>query len=333
MTRFDMWKSSAKGCPNDLTTCDDLTHSSSKWPCISRSNASSGAGATSTPVRTPNLPRLTAALPQGEQMLAISMKKMWKIVNCEMDIWWYCDINGCTKLNLDLNLDKFDTFTWPEGLRWSSSAGMTLEILRVLEFLRLSFSSQGTLKDCANASNASNASQILIITTVGGRATSDFSRSAWWGQENAAKTIAAFSAHIFIYIYIIYIICTKKNHVHLLVQTKFMQKCPKLNIAMIINDYQWPSMVFNYQQDRVIQVHTSSYKFIQLPLDFHTFPCLSHVCRLLSRGSSHKVHEARGEVIDGTWRANGSNGHLWGPNHDLTCYSRGDMGWLSYMGL
>ena len=38
--------------------------------------ASSGAGATSTPVRTPNLPRLTAALPQGEQMLAISMKKM-----------------------------------------------------------------------------------------------------------------------------------------------------------------------------------------------------------------------------------------------------------------
>ena len=142
--------------------------------------------------------------------------------------------------------------------------------------------------------------------------------------------------HIYSYIYIIYIIyiiCTKKNHVHLLVQTKFMQKCPKLNIAMIINDYQWPSMVFNYQQDRVIQVHTSSYKFIQLPLDFHTFPCLSHVCRLLSRGSSHKVHEARGEVIDGTWRANGSNGHLWGPNHDLTCYSRGDMGWLSYMGL
>jgi hypothetical protein len=76
MTRFDMWKSSAKGCPNDLTTCDDASHSSSKWPCISRSNASSGAGATSTPVRTPNLPRLTAALPQGEQMLAISMKKM-----------------------------------------------------------------------------------------------------------------------------------------------------------------------------------------------------------------------------------------------------------------
>ena len=222
---------------------------------IAAPSGPASADPTLPPVRVLRLPLCARPICLASQQHCLRVNKCWRYLwrKCEK-LWivkWIYDINGCTKLNLDLNLDKFDTFTWPEGLRWSSSAGMTLEILRVLEFLRLSFSSQGTLKDCANASNASNASQILIITTVGGRATSDFSRSAWWGQENAAKTIAAFSAHIFIYIYII-------NHVHLLVQTKFMQKCPKLNIAMIINDYQWPSMVFNYQQDRVIQVHTAT---------------------------------------------------------------------------
>ena len=102
---WKFWKSLEIISPRVSQLLGDLTNSS-KWPCISRSNASSGAGATSTPVRTPNLPRLTAALPQHrEQMLAISMKKMW---------FGLLNLNVCTKLTLDLNLDTFDTFTRSE---------------------------------------------------------------------------------------------------------------------------------------------------------------------------------------------------------------------------
>jgi len=206
---------------------------------IAAPSGPASADPTLPPVRVLRLPLCARPICLASQQHCLRVNKCWRYLwrKCEK-LWivkWIYDINGCTKLNLDLNLDKFDTFTWPEGLRWSSSAGMTLEILRVLEFLRLSFSSQGTLKDCANASNASNASRFSSSLQWAAGPHRTLAGQPGEARKTLRRPLRPFQ-HIYSYIYIHYKPCASScaNKIH--AEVSKIQYC---------NDYQWLSMTID----------------------------------------------------------------------------------------